>query len=562
MKRIFIVLSMLLILTGTLAWASATSEQPAAAGAGRDIVELDYMYRYSRDLIPPPDNLWVEEMLKRFDLDINFEMVPSGEYISIMELRLAAGDEPDILFPWPKSTTDQWGMQGYLLPLQDLLDEMPNIRANFDDASWAYVMKAAPSPDGNIYSYPSPSSIYLANGWGYRDQVFDALGISFPSNTDELYEAAKRIKAEYPDSWPVQGWAKTKGYRSLTGGYLLAWRTWDDWFIDPDTNAVTYGPQTDKYREVMKFINKLYAEDLVFPEVDQKDFTKWSELLAEGRHHIMFFNVGRIGHVNSVVDPDDPTAQFKIVHDGVVTAPGLEPIVARGRPFGEGGSIATSATDEQVERWLEYTNFLASPEGGIFMYYGVEGVTFNWGTDESGERIPILMDHMATTANPQGQSMYEQGFVKGMYYPAEYALAATGQGGHDADAERAVRAPVPAQQQPHHLEPQLGRLRHAGRPGGRGPRRARRVRVEVPDGDPGPERRRRLERLPGRPGARRPGAGPRDPRHQQGGLRTVLGRYVTPTLRGHLPHRGRCPFRCSGEGDERRLTPSRRRTRT
>ena len=101
MKRIFIVLSMLLILTGTLAWASATSEQPAAAGAGRDIVELDYMYRYSRDLIPPPDNLWVDEMLKRFDLDINFEMVPSSEYISIMELRLAAGDEPDILFPWP-----------------------------------------------------------------------------------------------------------------------------------------------------------------------------------------------------------------------------------------------------------------------------------------------------------------------------------------------------------------------------------------------------------------------------------------------------------------------------
>ncbi len=428
MKRLFVVLSMLLIMTGSLAWASSTAEQPAAAAAGRDIVELDYMYRYSRDLIPPPDNLWVEQMLERFDLDITFEMVPSTEYMSIMELRLAAGDEPDILFPWPKSMTDKWGMQGYLLPLQDLLDEMPNIRANFDDASWAYVMKAAPSPDGNIYSYPSANSIYLANGWGYRDQVFDALGISFPSNTDELYEAAKRIKAEYPDSWPIQGWAKTRGYRSLTGGYLLAWRTWDDWFIDPDTSAVTYGPQTDKYREVMKFINKLYAEDLVFPEVDQKDFTKWSELLAESRHHIMFFNVGRIGHVNSVVDQDDPTAQFKIVHDGVVTAPGFEPIVARGRPFGEGGSIATSATEEQVERWLEYTNFLASPDGGIFMYYGVEGVTFNWGTDESGERVPILMDHMATTANPQGQSMYEQGFVKGMYYPGEYALAATGQG--------------------------------------------------------------------------------------------------------------------------------------
>ena len=329
MKRIFVVLSMLLILTGPLAWASSTAEQTSAAAAGRDIVEIDYMYRYSRDLIPPPDNLWVQQMLERFDLDITFEMVPSSEYMSIMELRLAAGDEPDILFPWPKSMTDKWGMQGYLLPLQDLLDEMPNIRANFDDASWAYVMKAAPSPDGNIYSYPSPNSIYLANGWGYRDQVFDALGISFPSNTDELYEAAKRIKAEYPDSWPIQGWAKTRGYRSLTGGYLRAWRTWDDWYIDPDTNAVTYGPQTDKYREIMKFVNKLYAEDLVFPEVDQKDFTKWSELLAESRHYIMYFNIGRIGHVNSVVDQDDPTAQFKIVHDGVVTAPGYEPIVAQ-----------------------------------------------------------------------------------------------------------------------------------------------------------------------------------------------------------------------------------------
>ena len=428
MKRLFAILSMLLVLTGTLAWASATSEQPAAAGAGRDIVELDYMYRYSRDLIPPPDNLWVQQMLERFDLDITFEMVPSGEYISIMELRLAAGDEPDILFPWPKATTDQWGLQGYLLPMQDLLDEMPNIRARFDDAGWEYVMKAAPAPDGNIYSYPNANSIYLANGWGYREQVFDALGISFPSNTDELYEAAKRIKAEFPDSWPIQGWAKTRGYRSLTGGYQLAWRTWDDWYIDPDTNAVTYGPQTDKYREMMKYLHKLYAEDLVFPEVDQKDFTKWSELLAESRHHIMYFNVGRIGHVNSVVDPDDPTAQFTIVHDGVVTAPGLDPIVARSSPWSEGGSIAASATDKQVERWLEYTNFLSSPDGGIFMYYGVEGETFEWGTDESGNRVPMLLDHMATTANPQGQTMYELGFVKGLYYPGDYALAATGQG--------------------------------------------------------------------------------------------------------------------------------------
>ena len=196
------------------------------------------------------------------------------------------------------------------------------------------------------------------------------------------------------------------------------------------------------------------------------------------------------------------------------------------------------------------------------MYYGVEGVTFNWGTDESGERIPILMDHMATTANPQGQSMYEQGFVKGMYYPAEYALAATGQG--DTMPTQNALSVHPFLRNSNHIiwslssddSDMLADLEVV----------VRDVRDEYGSkflmGTLDPNDDGDWKRLPGRPGARRPGAGPRDPRHQQGGLRTVLGRYVTPTLRGHLPHRGRCPFRCSGEGDERRLTPSRRRTRT
>ena len=50
--------------------------------------------------------------MKRFQLKINFEMVPSNEYMQIVELRLAAGEEPDILFPWPKTETDRWGAQG------------------------------------------------------------------------------------------------------------------------------------------------------------------------------------------------------------------------------------------------------------------------------------------------------------------------------------------------------------------------------------------------------------------------------------------------------------------
>ena len=317
----------------------------------------NYMVHYPADGPSGDNSEWAQEMLRQFDLVVKLDLIPADEYMTAIAGQLSAGIGPDVVFPWPKRTTDLWGAEGYLQPLEGVLDRVPNLRHGFDPKEWTFVVDAASAPDGHIYGFPIAKPIDRQGTWIYRKQTFDEIEARFPRDTRELYDAAKMIKDKFPSSWPVQGTVDGSGRRVLPSGFLLAWRTWDDWYLDPDSKELSYGPQTSKYRELMQYLNKLYSEDLVSPDQRWKE---WSD--------IMYLGEGGIGDLNEAAAREGVAGSY--VAGEPLAEPNSQPLVRRDGMWYQGASISIGVPEARVNKWLSVLDYFLSEEGSSFTYFG------------------------------------------------------------------------------------------------------------------------------------------------------------------------------------------------
>src|SRR5699024_3484229 len=109
-----------------------------------------------------------------------------------------------------------------------------------------------------------------ANPW-FREDWLDELGMDIPETTDEFYKFLKAVKEtdligdgsnnEVPFGAQSIGlllnWLKGSfgiGNRGVSSGYLD---------MGPTENKVRFYPITDEYKEMLKYVNKLYEEELI-----------------------------------------------------------------------------------------------------------------------------------------------------------------------------------------------------------------------------------------------------------------------------------------------------------
>ena len=95
----------------------------------------------------------------------------------------AAHVEPDILDPDTSDRSVQWGQQGFLLPVDDLVnqigkDDFPKVAITF--ATW----------QGKLYGIPL---LGYPHAMHYRKDWLDEAGIKPPGTTDELITAAQKL---------------------------------------------------------------------------------------------------------------------------------------------------------------------------------------------------------------------------------------------------------------------------------------------------------------------------------------------------------------------------------
>jgi putative aldouronate transport system substrate-binding protein len=393
--------------TTTATTATTTGEEDPYA----EQYTYNWMYTYARDEIPQRPSLLDELLAEKFNIVIDWEDLPTADQTETLNVLFASAEYPDVLWQFNGAVHAQrWGREGHLINFANHFDRLPNYLAMWTDEDWQTVMSFATTADGSLYYLPAKNHRVSSGAWIYRKSAFDDLGLEFPTTTDELYEVLKAIKAADPESIPIPG-----GGIPILNGFAQTFRTvsnvWTSpFYVDIDTNEFAYGPTTDKYRDMMIYMRKLYDENLINREFPTVTGQQWTEMYAQGKPYIQYSWATRAAWGQNTMRQFDPDVEWAWSKDLITAYPDDGHIFSSELPhFAYGAGIITRNLEgDRLNRVIDFFDWLTTDEGVIFHSFGIEGETFEY---VGGE--PVFMSHMLSVDNSEGTHPWQLGLRSG-----------------------------------------------------------------------------------------------------------------------------------------------------
>ncbi|OMF24528.1 hypothetical protein BK133_22680 [Paenibacillus sp. FSL H8-0548] len=326
-------------------------------------------------------NQMTEYVQKNFgdpnNIDVEFVAVPRSEEINQLNVLMAAGTAPDVIFTYNSGAVYNWAKQGGLTDLTQLIEEHgPNLKSYLGDALQYGIF------DGVQYSVVARRVNLEKYTSIIRQDWLDAAGLPVPKTTEETYNALKKFKE-----------LNLGGNRTIPLSFSLTPDSYEPiiWsFIKEQSDearymrSITIGSREypilmDGHKDGMQFLNKLYNEGLIDPDFAlDKDKKKKVENFVNGYTGIMMHDVtqyfygGEESHVNLLekkvpdasVTPLLPWTDF----EGKTRQPAYTP---------SGMHIMVPTLSERSVEAIKYLNWLAQDEVIQYMSFGEEGVHHN-----------------------------------------------------------------------------------------------------------------------------------------------------------------------------------------
>ena len=184
--------------------------------------------------------------------------VPESDYGTKLQLAAAADEMPDVMGRIPDSSVLTLGAQGLLLPLKDVTrQKAPNLWKAIEERGLESAMPAQSGlfgdGTGEFWMIPRFGYNGTANTPSFRKDWFDETGLGMPTSPDEVYTLLKAVKKNHADSIPL--------YLRSGGWAMSLLNTW--FHIKAGTPMGGYEEASAEYKNAMKFMAKLYAEDLI-----------------------------------------------------------------------------------------------------------------------------------------------------------------------------------------------------------------------------------------------------------------------------------------------------------
>lgn len=327
---------------------------------------------------------------------INFDYItpPSTDFEAKLNLAFASGELPDVIFGAGSGLSNakqsDYGSQGILIALEDLIDDYePNLKKILDENP--EFKKSITAPDGHIYSLPrlypedTSSPLYISPLW-YNGEWLEKLGVTeLPKNTDELYKLLKRFKEEDPN-----GNGKQDEIPLSDGNKLAIIRTWllpafgmNSLGIEEVNGKVRYAAASANYKEYLTYMNKLYSEGLLDPEVFSQSEEKYqgntqTDKVGLFGAYASYMATGKMPE-DSLSDP-----MFSPVTSSIQNTP-----LAPGHPRVTTGTFAITNKCKSPEAAMRWADYLYTEEGQDLMTKGPEGAFWKYETNDSGEKVRV-----------------------------------------------------------------------------------------------------------------------------------------------------------------------------
>lgn len=337
------------------------------------------------------------------NVKIEFESAPSAQSAEKLGLLFAANTLPDIIFKTAISNANitNYAAEGQLIPIDGMLETYsPNFYALMQETP--EIRKAVTMADGHIYGYPyivtaAPSSV--SPKLFYNAKWAQQAGFAPAATLDELVEQLRAFKASdwngngVADEVPLSSQDLPVLLNAFYGSFGLLTRgaSSTSWDID-ESGSLRFVPASDGYRQMLQYLNALYAEGLLDQEIFTSELAIFQAKAAQNQ--IGFGFVHNNNYMDAYKDdflglPAPLTGSSDVPFYGGVTLPIL------------GGNTFVTSSCDHPEAAVRYIDYFYGQEGITLYFMGIEGETFTY--DEAGN--PQFTDYVK--ANPDGMNMEE-----------------------------------------------------------------------------------------------------------------------------------------------------------
>lgn len=376
MKKLVSLLLSLCLLLGVSALAE-TSFPLAANGEQLHIMVNNSSYQPDYNEV----KMW-QEYEKLTGVDIVWENIPAGTATEKLNMAFVSEQMPDVFFKFGINANNQikfGSTEGYLVNLAEN-DLLPTYAPNF----YAY-MKAHPTvesaitmPDGAIYSFPQiiesvPNKVaaktFINKTW------LDKLNLKLPTTTDEFYQMLKAFKEQDPngngiaDEIPFSAPNFNYIYYALIGAFGGGTRGVHDTVVDADpaTGYPRILGATDAWKDMLKYCNKLYAEELLDNGIFTMKGAQFTATAAEDKFGVFVYT-------NFSPVPESISANFVGLEEALEGPHGDKfwfPV--RSDLHSIGNWVITTAC-KNVPLALQFVDYFYTEEGVKYFFYGAEDV--------------------------------------------------------------------------------------------------------------------------------------------------------------------------------------------
>lgn len=329
------------------------------------------------------DWLTVKTIQEKYNVELNFEIIPIADYATKVSLALNTGtNAPDvILYQGTVGENASLALNGAIVPISDYADFTPNFNKKVEEFGLQANVDALALADGKRYYLPALFDIpFYDGGLIMREDFLTAKGLEAPKTYDDLYAILKAYKEENPESYPLTilagprvlyrmtmpAYGISLGKNGASGTNTLSW--------DYEKGEYFAGAISEEYKTYVTFLAKLYAEGLLDPEMaDPIDGDMWSQKLATGKAMATYAYYDQIGGVEGASKIEG----FKLNMYPALAGPAgahHQPKNPTGRGILFPSNTAKRDDFEAVVRKIDEIFF--SDEAAEIWCVGVEGVTY------------------------------------------------------------------------------------------------------------------------------------------------------------------------------------------
>ena len=324
--------------------------------------------------------------------DLQVTAIPSSDFGTKFPL-LMTDDEnrPDVFgFQGKPSGFSSYCAQGAFVSLDQCEEFMPDYNAFWDglpeEDQW--MKDTRKTSDGQIYYSPVYGVERSTNirAWLYRKDIFEKNNLKTPETMDDLYKVAKKLKALYPDSYPL---CMRSGLANI-GVIGCSWKPNFHYgvYYDFENATWSYGAREETMREIVEFFNKMVREGLVPPNFTTIKAGEWEELVATNRGFMMPEYQVRMDHFNLPARKSNP--EFTLA---VMTPPHADNGVgiAKVNKYNNdptGMAICNNNDQARTANAARYINWFYTDEAAELVSWGKEGESYS--VDAEGKKDYIL----------------------------------------------------------------------------------------------------------------------------------------------------------------------------